>query len=527
MTTDNSRADALTDHPRDVEECRDALQGVGMVPVFPELQYADEPAGWQFRDLVEGEWTKWRHASAAIRERYKDWPDIQFRPLYLRPVEQHEAAPADELIRKIAEKFCEYDAETRTYNILRYECDEDFFNCVRELRALPCVPHEAAPADTKRSALNPMARMASATELHAARRIAELSDCVDSWNKRHGNALVRLGGQYEAGWMDRAALTAHDDAPFEGTGNGEDERASIIEDCAKICDGVGAIEGGSNGMTGYMRGAQECASLIRASISRLGSIAPDDGRCYAPACGKWDGNDTCTCARVPRTEVAGVVPEKCAGCVKRCTNSPADCYAAPQPTSADAAAAPADERAAFEAWYLHDMPHETYLLKRSHQHPEMYDDDSVEDAWTGWQARAAASQPAAAAGQEAEPFGWAQPRGGDYFTRNKSSADRIGGLIPVYTAPPAQVATRQPEPRAEVTGWQPIETAPKDGTPLVMFARYVHATASIVVVASWLENYGMWVNQSFSCAPVQQVVPSHWMARPEFPIDAARAGEGQ
>lgn len=91
----------------------------------------------------------------------------------------------------------------------------------------------------------------------------------------------------------------------------------------------------------------------------------------------------------------------------------------------------------------------------------------------------------------------------------------------------ALLAAQQPEPRAEVTGWQPIETAPKDGTPLVMFARYVHATASIVVVASWLENYGMWVNQSFSCAPVQQVVPSHWMARPEFPIDAARAGGGQ
>lgn len=51
-------------------------------------------------------------------------------------------------------------------------------------------------------------------------------------------------------------------------------------------------------------------------------------------------------------------------------------------------AAVADERAAFEAWYLHDMPHETYLLKRSHQHPGMYDDDSVEDAWTGWEARA-------------------------------------------------------------------------------------------------------------------------------------------
>ncbi|MCA7962541.1 hypothetical protein LGM54_06185 [Burkholderia cenocepacia] len=79
------------------------------------------------------------------------------------------------------------------------------------------------------------------------------------------------------------------------------------------------------------------------------------------------------------------------------------------------------------------------------------------------------------------------------------------------------LATQQPEPRDEVTGWQPIETAPKDGTPLVMFARYIHATASIVLVASWLEDYGMWVNQSFSCAPIQQVVPSHWMPRPAFP----------
>jgi hypothetical protein len=58
-------------------------------------------------------------------------------------------------------------------------------------------------------------------------------------------------------------------------------------------------------------------------------------------------------------------------------------------------------------------------------------------------ARAAASQPAAASGQEAQPFGWTHPRGGNYFTRNKSSADRVRGLIPVYTAPPAQLVTRQ------------------------------------------------------------------------------------
>ncbi|MFP3652252.1 MULTISPECIES: DUF551 domain-containing protein [Burkholderia] len=38
MTTDKSRADALTNHPREVEECREALRGEGFVPVFPELQ---------------------------------------------------------------------------------------------------------------------------------------------------------------------------------------------------------------------------------------------------------------------------------------------------------------------------------------------------------------------------------------------------------------------------------------------------------------------------------------------------------
>ncbi len=49
------------------------------------------------------------------------------------------------------------------------------------------------------------------------------------------------------------------------------------------------------------------------------------------------------------------------------------------------------ERAAFEAWYLRDMPHETYLLKRtkrSYRQPGAYgayEDDSVEDAWVGWQ----------------------------------------------------------------------------------------------------------------------------------------------
>ena len=136
----------------------------------------------------------------------------------------------------------------------------------------------------------------------------------------------------------------------------------------------------------------------------------------------------------------------------------------PKP-SADAAAAQGDERAAFEAWYLHDMPHETYLLKRSHQHPEMYDDDSVEDAWTGWQARAAASQPAAAAGQEAAVYQILTEEGAwldvphKIYERKKSdpALTRV-----VYTAPPAQVATRQLTDEQRKSIWWAVLTAEAD-----------------------------------------------------------------
>ncbi|MGS1071484.1 hypothetical protein [Burkholderia glumae] len=38
------------------------------------------------------------------------------------------------------------------------------------------------------------------------------------------------------------------------------------------------------------------------------------------------------------------------------------------------------------------------------------------------------------------PFGWVQPRGGNYFTRSEVAAKRIGGLMPVYASPPASIA---------------------------------------------------------------------------------------
>lgn len=50
---------------------------------------------------------------------------------------------------------------------------------------------------------------------------------------------------------------------------------------------------------------------------------------------------------------------------------------------------------------------------------------------------------------EAAPFGWARPKGGNYFTRNELSAKRIGGLVPVYAAPPASRMARLTDEQRE------------------------------------------------------------------------------
>lgn len=66
---------------------------------------------------------------------------------------------------------------------------------------------------------------------------------------------------------------------------------------------------------------------------------------------------------------------------------------------------------------------------------------------------------------EAAPFGWARPKGGNYFTRNELSAKRIGGLVPVYAAPPASRMARLTDAardmlaerrrQVEAEGWTP------------------------------------------------------------------------
>lgn len=75
--------------------------------------------------------------------------------------------------------------------------------------------------------------------------------------------------------------------------------------------------------------------------------------------------------------------------------------------------------------------------------------------------------------------------------------------------------------------WQPIDTAPKDGTPLILFARAKHATASAPVIGWWLPDMG-WIESAYAPNHPVGIVPSHWMPRPEFPAALSqKAGEQQ
>lgn len=62
--------------------------------------------------------------------------------------------------------------------------------------------------------------------------------------------------------------------------------------------------------------------------------------------------------------------------------------------------------------------------------------------------------------------------------------------------------------------WQPIETAPRDGTPLLLFARCKTATAPVILVGWHIPDAG-WIEASFT-RPVG-VVPTHWMPLPTLP----------
>ncbi|MDN7729199.1 hypothetical protein QZM48_04155 [Burkholderia orbicola] len=209
------------------------------------------------------------------------------------------------------------------------------------LAASPVEQHEAAPADAIESKLRVLMGAVNAYEKATgiggwyAERIQESCNAI----LKGAGSNVRFGISGENPIAQPAPS-----APLEGTGNGADERAAFVK------------------LIGYDRPDAE-------------GVAQD----------AWDSQrstwlEALDYARAPRTEVAGAVvdyklpPEtlleqqKRAIAEKYFSGAPDVCRAlqciddacaamiAPQPPSTDAAAAPADERAAFEAWWKANSP---------------------------------------------------------------------------------------------------------------------------------------------------------------------------
>ena len=65
--------------------------------------------------------------------------------------------------------------------------------------------------------------------------------------------------------------------------------------------------------------------------------------------------------------------------------------------------------------------------------------------------------------------------------------------------------------------WQPIETAPKDGTPVLLFARSKNATAPVILVGRYLADHGGWIESTFTPNSPVGVVPYYWMPLPAPP----------
>ena len=67
--------------------------------------------------------------------------------------------------------------------------------------------------------------------------------------------------------------------------------------------------------------------------------------------------------------------------------------------------------------------------------------------------------------------------------------------------------------------WQPIETAPKDGTKFLAYWPDVHGNQSESVVTTWHEQYSYLLNAFHTPYDSEDWTnaPTHWMPLPEPP----------
>lgn len=67
--------------------------------------------------------------------------------------------------------------------------------------------------------------------------------------------------------------------------------------------------------------------------------------------------------------------------------------------------------------------------------------------------------------------------------------------------------------------WQPIETAPKDGTYVLLLGDSGYTTTPYrVAVGCWIEGYrDFWINHSNDAFTDDGEPPTHWMPLPDPP----------
>jgi hypothetical protein len=176
----------------------------------------------------------------------------------------------------------------------------------------------------------------------------------------------------------------------------------------------------------------------------------------------------------------------------------------PTPEIIEAAARAMCERDGF-SWDAETI-HETANGEDPEQQRE-YWRDKAEAALS-----AALSVPAAAVVGEPEPIGYCSEYGlnklasqAHHYCLSVSKAQENEFQFPIYASPSA------PE------GWQPIETAPKDGRHVILYCDYYG-----VGRCAWESWRGVWRSDDPNHG-IGFPQPTHWMPLPDFPASSVRA----